>query len=61
MYEDDIAVYDSRRPPEPPEHHLRPTTERPRVKWLLIAIAVVFMLLVINLLQAWSEGRRAHG
>jgi sulfate transport system permease protein len=49
MYEEDVLVYDSRRPPEPPEHHLRPTTERRWVKWLLIAIAVIFMLLVLVL------------
>jgi sulfate/thiosulfate transport system permease protein len=45
-YVEEDAVYDSRRP-EAPELHQRPTTERPRVKWTLIAIAVVFMLLVL--------------
>jgi sulfate transport system permease protein len=49
MYETETTVYDSRRPPEPPEHHTRPTTERRWIKWLLIAIAVSFMLLVLVL------------
>jgi sulfate transport system permease protein len=55
------AVYDSRRP-EAPEFHQRPTTERPHIKWTLIAIAVVFMLLVLVLpltlvfQQAFAKG-----
>ena len=48
MYETESAVYDSRRP-QPPEQHTRPTTERRWVKWLLIGIAVAFMLLVLVL------------
>src|SRR5690349_3142469 len=47
-YLEEEAVYDSRRP-EAPEAHQRPTTERPRVKWTLIAIAIIFMLLVLVL------------
>ncbi|WP_421761996.1 sulfate ABC transporter permease subunit CysW [Devosia sp.] len=47
--ESDVAVYDSRRPPEAPELHTRPTTERRWVKWTLIGIAVAFMLLVLVL------------
>ena len=47
IYEDDVAIYDSRRPPEPPHLHTRPTTEPRWVKWTLIGIGVVFMALVI--------------
>ena len=39
MYEEDVAVYDSRRPHEPPYAHTRPTTEPRWVKWTLIGIA----------------------
>src|SRR3954452_14951380 len=49
IYEEDVAVYDSRRPPEPPHQHTRPTTEPRWIKWTLIAIGVLFMLLVIAL------------
>jgi sulfate transport system permease protein len=47
MFEQDDAVYDSRRPPEPAYKHTRPTTERPWVKWTLIGIAFAFMALII--------------
>ena len=62
MYEEDIAVYDSRRPPEPPYQHTRPTTERWWIKWLLILVAVLFMALVIALplllvfIEAFKKG-----
>ncbi len=62
MYEADIAVYDSRRPNEPPYAHSRPTTEPGWVKWTLIGVAVVFLvaLLVLPLVtvfvQAFSKG-----
>jgi sulfate transport system permease protein len=49
MYEQDVAVYDSRLPPQRPEHFQRPTTERRWVKWTLISIAIVFMLLTLVL------------
>jgi sulfate transport system permease protein len=49
MYEDDVAVYDSRRPPEPAYQHSRPTTERRGVRWTLIGIAVAFMLVILVL------------
>ncbi len=49
MYEQDVAVYDSRRPPEPAYKHARPTTERPWIKWTLIGIAIVFMALIVVL------------
>ena len=49
MYEEDIAVYDSRRPNEPTFAHSRPTTEPGWVKWTLIGIGVAFMALVIVL------------
>jgi sulfate transport system permease protein len=48
MFEQDVAVYDSRRPVAPYEH-TRPTTERDWVKRTLIGIAIVFMLAVIVL------------
>ena len=48
MFEQDVAVYDSRRPVAPYEH-TRPTTERDWVKRTLIGIAFVFMLAVIVL------------
>jgi sulfate transport system permease protein len=49
MYEEDIAVYDSRRPNEPPYAHSRPTSEPRWIKWTLIGIAVVFMAVIIAL------------
>jgi len=48
MFEQDVAVYDSRRPVAPHDH-TRPTTERDWVKRTLIGIAFVFMLAVIVL------------
>ena len=48
MFEQDVAVYDSRRPLAPHDH-TRPTTERDWVKRTLIGIAFVFMLAVIVL------------
>ena len=48
MYEQDVAVYDSRRPVAPYEH-TRPTTERPWIRRTLILIAIVFMLAVLVL------------
>ncbi len=66
MYEQEIAVYDSRRPPEPPYQHTRPTTERTWVKWLLIAVAVCFMLLVLVLplvlvfVEAFRKGAEVY-
>jgi sulfate transport system permease protein len=48
-YEEDIAVYDSRRPPEPAYQHRRPTTEPRWVKWTLIGIAALFMAVVVAL------------
>ena len=48
MYEQDVAVYDSRRPVAPYEHTL-PTTERPWIRRTLILIAIVFMLAVLVL------------
>jgi sulfate transport system permease protein len=47
IYEDDVAVYDSRRPADPTYAHPRPTSEPRGVKWTLIAVAVGFMLLVV--------------
>jgi len=60
MYEEDVAVYDSRRPPEPPYQHTRPTTEPRLVKWTLIAIAVIFMavIIVLPLLVVFVEAFR---
>jgi sulfate transport system permease protein len=49
MYEEDVAVYDSRRPPEPAHQHTRPTTEPRWVKWTLIGIGIAFMVVVIVL------------
>ena len=48
MFEQDDAVYDSRRPIAPHDH-TRPTTERPWVKWTLIGVATAFMLAVLLL------------
>ena len=60
MYEEDIAVYDSRRPPEPPYQHTRPTTEPRLVKWTVSGIAVVFMavIIVMPLLVVFIEAFR---
>ncbi len=49
IYEEDIAVYDSRRPSEPSYAHSRPTSEPRWVKWTLIAIAVVFLVALLVL------------
>jgi sulfate transport system permease protein len=49
MYEEDVVVYDSRRPNEPSYAHSRPTSEPTWVKWTLIGIGVAFMALVILL------------
>jgi sulfate transport system permease protein len=48
MFEQEDAVYDSRRPIAPHDH-TRPTTERDWVKRTLIGIAVAFLLAVIVL------------
>jgi sulfate transport system permease protein len=48
MFEQEDAVYDSRRPVLPYDH-TRPTTERDWVKRTLIGIAVAFLLAVIVL------------
>ena len=48
MYEEDIVVYDSRRPNEPPYAHSRPTTEPRWIKWTLVGIAVAFMAVIID-------------
>src|SRR3569623_220468 len=49
MYEEDVAVNDSRRPNEPTFAHSRPTSEPGWVKWTLIGLGVAFMALVIVL------------
>ena len=60
------GVYDSRRPDEPVRTHVRATTERRRVRWTLIAIAVGFMLFTLVLpltlvfVEAFSEGVGAY-
>ena len=65
MFEQDVAVYDSRRPVAPYEH-TRPTTERDWVKRTLIGIAIVFMLAVIVLplilvfVEAFRKGADVH-
>ncbi len=48
MYEQDVAVYDSRRI-MPANAHTNPTTERPWVRRTLILVAVAFMALVLVL------------
>src|SRR4051812_27700403 len=60
IYEQDIVVYDSRRPDEPPHAHSRPTSEPRWVKWTLIGIGAAFMLLVIvlPLLIVFTEALR---
>jgi len=66
MYEEDIAVYDSRRPNEPTFAHSRPTTEPGWVKWTLIGIGVAFMALVIVLplvvvfIEAFRKGAETY-
>lgn len=66
MYEADVAVYDSRRPPEPPHAHTRPTTEPAWIKWTLIGIGVGFMVIVIVLpllvvfLEAFRRGAAVY-
>ncbi|MBI4924044.1 MAG: sulfate ABC transporter permease subunit CysW [Devosia nanyangense] len=66
MYEEDIAVYDSRRPPEPAYQHTRPTTEPRWIKWTLIGIGVSFMALVIVLplvlvfVEAFRKGAEVY-
>jgi sulfate transport system permease protein len=47
MYEEDVLVYDSRRPPEPSGRHSGPTTERTWVRVTLILVAVAFMLVML--------------
>jgi sulfate transport system permease protein len=61
MYEEDVLVYDSRRPPAPHEH-TPPTQERPWVRRTLIGVAVLFMLamLVLPLVLVFAEALR-HG
>lgn len=49
MYEQDVAVYDSRRPNEPTFAHSRPTSEPGWIRWTLIGIAVAFMALMVLL------------
>lgn len=60
MYEADVAVYDSRRPNEPPHAHSRPTSEPRWIKWTLIGTAVVFMavIVVLPLLVVFIEAFR---
>ncbi|MBK8084580.1 MAG: sulfate ABC transporter permease subunit CysW [Devosia sp.] len=48
MYEQDVAVYDSRRI-VPANAHTSPTTERPLVRRTLILVAVAFMALTLVL------------
>ena len=66
VYEQDVVVYDSRRPPEPPHSHTRPTTERTWIRVTLIGIAVVFMLVVLVLplllvfIEAFRKGTQAY-
>ena len=48
-FEQDVMVYDSRRPAELPHSHSRPTSEPRWVKWTLVGIAVAFMVLIIVL------------
>jgi len=49
IYEEDVAVYDSRRPNEPTYAHSRPTSEPRWVKWTLIGLGVGFMVIIIVL------------
>jgi sulfate transport system permease protein len=57
MYEEDVAVYDSRRPNEPPHAHSRPTSEPAWMKWTLIGLGVAFMglIIVLPLLIVFTE------
>ena len=59
MFEQDDAVYDSRRPIAP-YAHLRPTTERRWVKVLLIALAVAYLaaIVLLPLVQVFAEAFR---
>ncbi|HVY52754.1 MAG TPA: sulfate ABC transporter permease subunit CysW [Devosia sp.] len=60
IYELDTPVYDSRRPPELPWRHSRPTSEPVWIRWLLIVIGVGFMtlLIVLPLLVVFIEAFR---
>src|SRR3569833_1301631 len=66
MYEEDFAVYDSRRPNEPTFAHSRPTSEPGWVKWTLIGLGVAFMALVIMLpllvvfIEAFRKGAETY-
>jgi sulfate transport system permease protein len=66
MYEQDVAVYDSRRPNEPTFAHSRPTSEPGWIKWMLIGIAVAFMALMVLLpllvvfIEAFRKGLEAY-
>ena len=66
MYEQDVAVYDSRRPNEPTFAHSRPTSEPGWIKWTLIGIAVAFMALIVLLpllvvfIEAFRKGLEAY-
>lgn len=59
MFEQDDLVYDSRRPIAP-HAHLRPTTERPWIKAVLIAIAVLYLaaIVLLPLVQVFAEAFR---
>jgi sulfate transport system permease protein len=65
MYEQDVVIYDSRRPVAPYEH-TRPTTERPWIRWTLTGIAVLFMLsvlvlpLVLVFVEAFRKGAETY-
>jgi sulfate transport system permease protein len=65
MYEQDVVIYDSRRPVAPYEH-TRPTTERPWIRWTLTGIAVLFMLsvlvlpLVLVFVEAFRRGAETY-
>jgi len=66
IFEQDVAVYDSRRPDELHYAHSRPTSEARWVKWTLIGIGVAFMLLVVVLpllvvfIEAFRKGVGAY-
>jgi sulfate transport system permease protein len=57
VYEEDVAVYDSRRPDEPADAHSRPTSEPAWVKWTLIGVAVLFLaaLLLLPLITVFTQ------
>ncbi|MEQ1899294.1 MAG: sulfate ABC transporter permease subunit CysW [Devosia sp.] len=65
MHELETSVYDSRRPILP-HAHTRPTTERPWIRWSLVAVAIAFMLLVLVLplvlvfTEAFRKGSAAY-